>query len=124
MDAGLLYQNAKIKSKEGELFGKDKMQRLIDAATAEEALRVLQEGGYPAGETCTDVLAAAEREATLFFKSAAVSGYGLERFLLLNDYHNAKVAAKKCYFEAKSEAYKPDGLSEAKKIEECLEKED
>ena len=124
MDAGLLYQNAKIKSKEGELFGKDKMQRLLDAVTAEEALRVLQEGGYPAGETYTDVLAAAEREATLFFKSAAVSGYGLERFLLLNDYHNAKVAAKKYYFGAKSEAYKPDGLSEAKKIEECLEKED
>ncbi|MBP5404765.1 MAG: hypothetical protein J6Y74_02330, partial [Clostridia bacterium] len=63
MDAGLLYQNAKIKSKEGELFGKDKMQRLLDAVTAEEALRVLQEGGYPAGETYTDVLAAAEREA-------------------------------------------------------------
>ncbi len=124
MDAGLLFQNAKIKSKEGELFGKDKMQRLIDAVTAEEALRVLQEGGYPAGETYTDVLAAAEREATLFFKSAAVSGYGLERFLLLNDYHNAKVAAKKHYFEAKSEAYKPDGLSEAKKMEDCLEKED
>ena len=124
MDAGLLYQNAKIKSKESELFGKDKMQRLSDAATATEALRILQEGGYPAGDDPVEVLAEAEREATLFFKSAAVSGYGLELFLTVNDYHNAKVLAKKAYFGGKADCLKPDGFVELKTLEESIEKED
>ena len=124
MDAGLLYQNAKIKSKESELFGRDKMQRLSDAATAQEALRILQEGGYPSGDDPVEVLAAAETEATLFYKSAAVSGYGLELFLLLNDYHNAKVLAKKAYFDSNTESLKPEGLTEIKVMDESLEKDD
>lgn len=124
MDAGLLYQNAKIKSKESELFTRDKMQRLSDAVTAEEALRILQENGYPAGTDPVEVLAAAEREATLFYKSAVVSGYGLELFLLPLDYHNAKVLAKKAYFLGNADCLGPDGLTEAKVIEESLEKED
>jgi len=124
MDAGLIYQNAKIKSKESELFGKDKIQRLADALSAEEAVRILQEGGYPLGNDPVEVLAQAEAEAALFFKSTVVSGYGLELFLLINDYHNAKVLAKKTYFSGKTDCLKPDGLLDKGKIEEGIEKDD
>ena len=124
MDAGLLYQNAKIKSKESELFGRDKMQRLTDAATAQEALRILQENGYPAGDDPVEILAAAERDVTLFFKSAVVSGYGLELFLLPLDYHNAKVLAKKSYFGGNTDCLGPNGLMETEVLSESIEKED
>jgi len=124
MDAGLLFQNAKIKSREAELFGKEKMQRLADASTREEAMRILQEGGYPAGTDANEILASAEIEATEFFRSAAVSGYGLECFLVMNDYHNAKVAAKKVFFDSKSASHKPSGLLDVKIFEENLRKDD
>lgn len=122
MDAGLLYQNAIIKSREPLLLGGDKLQRISDAASVEEALRLLSEAGYPAGQTPDEVLAAAEKEASLFFKSTLTKGYGLELFLTLDDYHNAKVAAKAYYFGAAKEGYKPEGTLLLSSVEEALEK--
>ena len=124
MDAGLIYTNARLKSLEAELFGKDKMQRIADAATTEEATRVLQEGGYPAGADYLEMLSIAERDVTELFKQSAVQGYGLECFLIMNDCHNAKVAAKRVYLESKSDSYKPDGLLSARDMEESIRKED
>ena len=124
MDAGLIFTNAKIKSRESELFGKDKMQRLADASTIEEATRILQEGGYPVAPHYLEMLTLAEREATEQFKECCVSGYGLECFLIMNDYHNAKVAAKRVFFESKADCFKPDGMLSVKDMEERVQKED
>lgn len=121
MDAGLLYQNALIKSREGMLLSADRLQRIADADTLDDAVRLLAEAGYPSGETYEDILFAAEREASLFFKSCLTKGYGLELFLTADDFHNAKVAAKAFFFGGSKEAYKPEGQLTYAVIESALE---
>ena len=122
MDAGLLYQNAIVKSRESGLLGQDRLQRIFDAATLEEAMRLLSEAGYPSNGSPDEILAAAEREASLLFKQTITKGYGLELFLLMDDYHNAKVAAKAAYLGASKEGYKPEGTVSVAALEEALAK--
>ncbi len=124
MKQGLLFQNAKIKSREIALFGKDKMQRLSDAPSIEEGVKILLEGGYPAGKDYIEILAAAEKEAEAFFKESSVEGYGLECFSVLSDYHNAKVLAKEAYFGVSEDCFRADGLIDPTVLAEKLRKED
>ena len=100
------------------------MQRISDAGSVEEALRLLAEAGYPAGESYEEIFFAAEKEAARFFKSTITKGFGLELFLVADDYHNAKVAAKAAYFGGSKEAYKPEGNLSHAVIEDALEKKD
>ena len=122
MDAGLLYQNAIVKSRESGLLGLDRLQRISDAASVEEAMRLLAEANYPTGASYDEILSAAEREASLLFKSCVTKGYGLELFLVMDDYHNAKVAAKAAYFGGAKEGYKPEGFVSVASLEEALAK--
>ena len=124
MDAGLLYQNATVKSKETLLLGADRLQRIADAASLEEAMRLLAEAGYPAGDSCDEILFAAERDASLLFKSCIAKGYGLELFLIADDYHNAKVAAKAFYFGSGKDSYKPEGTLSYATLEGAAESGD
>ena len=124
MEQGLLFQNAKIKSRESTLFGKDRMQRLSDAANLDEAMKLLLEGGYPAGKDHLEMLAAAEKEAEEFFRASAVQGYGLECFSVLSDYHNAKVAAKILFFGGAADCYKADGTFPPEELAEKIKKEE
>lgn len=123
-DPGLLFQNAKIKSRESALLGAERLQRVSDAANTEEAVRLLTEAGYPAMSTPDEMLFAAEKEAALLFKECMTAGYGLELFLVSDDYHNAKVAAKAYYLGGAKGAYRPEGYLPVAKIEEALEKEE
>ena len=122
MDAGLLFQNAKVKSREMGLLGADRLQRISDAATIEEAMRLLAEANYPSGASYDEVLSSAEREAALLFKSCMTKGYGLELFLIMDDYHNAKVAAKSAYLGGSKDGYKPEGYVTIAALEEALSK--
>ena len=122
MDAGLLYQNARVKSLETTLLGADRLQRVSDADSIAEATRLLIEAGYPSADTCDAMLSAAEKEASLLFKANTASGYGLELFLLVDDYHNAKVAAKAYYLGGTKDGYRPEGSLALSLIEESLEK--
>ncbi len=122
MDAGLLFQNAKVKSRESMLLGWDRLQRISDAPTVEEAMRLLLEADYPSGASYDEVLSTAERDASVLFKSCMTKGYGLELFLVADDYHNAKVAAKAAYFGGNKEGYKPEGTVPVLALEEALSK--
>ncbi|MCR4726905.1 MAG: V-type ATPase subunit [Clostridia bacterium] len=124
MQQGLLFQNAIIKARESALFGKDKMQRLSDAPTVEEGVKILLEGGYPAGNDYLEILAAAEKEAEEFFLESSVSGYGLECFSVLSDYHNAKVLAKEAFFDVTAECFKADGSIALSFLSEKIQKEE
>ena len=124
MKQGLLYENAKIKSRESSLFGKDKMQRLVDAPTVEEGIKILLEGGYPAGKDYLEILSAAEREAEAGLISSAVPGHGLECFSVISDYHNAKVIAKELYFGASAGLFKADGSIAPAELSERIKKDD
>ena len=122
MDAGLLYQNARVKSLEMSLLGADRLQRIADAGSLAEAMRFLVEAGYPAADSVDETLAAAEREASRLFKANMAQGYGLELFLTIADYHNAKVAAKAHYLGGSKDGYRPEGYIAISTIEEALEK--
>ena len=50
-DAGLLYQNAVVKSRESTLLTADRLQRVSDAQDLEEAVRLLVEAGYPSASS-------------------------------------------------------------------------
>ncbi|MBQ7712866.1 MAG: V-type ATPase subunit [Clostridia bacterium] len=123
-DAGLLYQNAIVKSRESTLLGGDRLQRIADAADTAEAVRLLVEAGYPTAGSPDEMLFAAEKEAASFFRSCMTTGYGLELFLVADDYHNAKVAAKSHFFGGAKDAYKVEGFLPVALIEESLEKEE
>ena len=55
MDAGLLFQNAKVKSRESGLLGKDRLQRISDAATVDRIIAALADlAACPPGPAPTD----------------------------------------------------------------------
>ena len=122
MDAGLLYQNARVKSLESVLLGADRLQRVSDAGSVAEAMRLLVEAGYPSADSYDEMLSAAEKEAAVLFKANMAAGYGLELFFVMDDYHNAKVAAKAHYLGGSKEGYRPEGSISVSALEEALEK--
>lgn len=122
MDAGLLYQNARVKSLETSLLGADRLQRVSDAGSVAEAMRLLVEAGYPSADSCDEMLSSAEKEASRLFKANMAAGYGLELFLVVADYHNAKVAAKAHYLGGSKDGYRPEGSLAISVLEEALEK--
>ena len=122
MNAGLLYQNARVKSLETSLLGLDRLQRISDAGSIAEAMRLLVEAGYPAADSYDEVLSAAEKDAARLFHANMAEGYGLELFLVIADYHNAKVAAKAHYLGGSKDGYRPEGALAIATVEESLEK--
>ncbi len=105
---------AVVRSKENNLISKDQLLHMADAATAEEALRVLTENGYgdlPVSEI-HDFEKLLSAQLTDMYRSLA----GLtpdeklvDIFLYKNDYHNIKVLIKQELSGINGEAYLIDG---------------
>lgn len=115
MKQGLIFASARAKAKELNLFSEERLHRMMEAKTLEDAVRVLAEANYGGGINVTpynfyDVLAEEERLATEFIREAAPKGMGIECFFMRNDYHNLKVLVKAKYTGAEyEETILPDG---------------
>lgn len=122
----LEFANARIKSLEKNLLTSDKIVRLVDCHDVSEALKILAENDYGDGLLSVDtdadeLLLSEENKAIQIFAELMPSGYGLETFVLKNDFHNAKACYKsKISGKPNQRALKPAGLF---KVEEAIDSE-
>ena len=100
-DTKYAYAVARIRAIETKLLDKSKIDRMIDAKSPEEALKVLTEAGY--GDSNAKVSTVFEYERILkeenkkvysLLKEIAPEPDIFDLFLIKNDYHNAKVILK------------------------------
>lgn len=111
MDSGLIYANARIKSLEGNLLSTDKMLRMIDAVSLDEAIKVLTESNYGGGVVLENsnkfesLLTSENISVTAFIREIMPKDLGMEIFFLKLDYHNAKALMKAKYLGQENASY-------------------
>lgn len=108
---GLIYANARAKAKENGLFTRERLNRMLDCKTLEDAVKILYEVNYGGGivlntpEEFEELLRAEEKLANKFLSEIKVEGIGLECFALKRDYHNIKAILKATYNEIEKYDY-------------------
>lgn len=109
-DIDYLFISTRVRALEASLLTRERMQRMIDAPTAEDAAKVLTECGYPEMvplnvNTIHDTLSAQQR--TMFADLAAFvpDPALIDVFKVRYDYHNVKVLLK-----AEATGSEPDHL--------------
>ena len=93
-----LFTTGRIRSLERELLGRERMERMIDAKTDEDALKVLQDCGYQEALNAEPELESAlsrfRRELYESFGQSIPVPAVLDVFRLKYDFHNIKTAIK------------------------------
>ena len=98
-DTDYLFLSTRIRALERSLLTRERMERMLEASTAAEAIKVLQECGYPEVEEVTvdsvNEMLSKVRERTfddlyLFAPDRNI----IDVFKIKYDYHNAKVLLK------------------------------
>ncbi|NLT19110.1 MAG: V-type sodium ATPase subunit C [Firmicutes bacterium ADurb.Bin080] len=102
MKEGLIFANARAKAKEHNLISEERIKRMIEAPSLNEAVRILYEINYAGGmiaegDDFYSILEEEKRLVNKFVREATPKGIGLECFFIKNDYHNAKVLLKEKY---------------------------
>ncbi len=130
LDTQYAYAVGKIRALEKRLLDRARMERMIDARSPEEALKVLLEAGYESGSD--DYRDVYEFESLLkneqlkvykLLKSIAPGTGAFEIFQLQNDYHNIKVLLKAEFLEQDNDNMLVDtGTVPAAELKEMIEK--
>jgi len=101
VDTQYAYAVGRIRAIERKLFDKSKIDRMVDAKSAEEALRVLIEAdyGYSAQEVSNvsgyeKLLSEEQKKLYKLLRDIAPQPEVFDVFLFKNDYHNIKVMLK------------------------------
>lgn len=94
-----LHLTARIHALEGRLLTRERMARMLDAPTAQEAARILSECGYEEMDLSTAAsmdaaLARARRRVMDDLRKSAPDPRLVDIFCVRYDYHNAKVLLK------------------------------
>ncbi len=98
-DTDYLAISTRIRAMENGLLTRERMEQVLDARTDDEAVKILQECGYPELDPthpeAMDAALAAAREATLAdLADSAPDPRYIDIFKLKYDYHNAKAILK------------------------------
>ena len=98
-DTDYLAISARIKAMETGLLSRERMEQILDAKNSEEAVKILQECGYPELDArdpeAMDAALSAAREATLAdLTGGAPDPRYIDIFKLKYDYHNVKALLK------------------------------
>lgn len=94
------YANARAKSAENYLLGADRFNRMLQADSAEDALKILREVNFGEGANAEsalefEALLRAEREKLNRFVREVSPSRAFRRFFLAeSDYHNAEALIK------------------------------
>lgn len=98
-DTDYLAISTRVHAMENKLLTRDRMERMIDAKEDSDALKILEECGYP--DACQiglrgleGMLAAQRGEVFQDIRDSVPEGSLVEVFQLKYDYHNAKVLVK------------------------------
>lgn len=102
MKAGLLFANGRAKAKENNFISEERIRRMIESRSLDEAVRILFEINYAGGMMVEPndfytILHEEERLLYEFMREVTPKGIGLECFFLKADYHNLKVLCKEKY---------------------------
>ena len=98
-DTDYLYLSGYVHAKESSLVGRERLERMLDSRSAQDALKVLEDAGWQLPDPCGPV----ELEAVLSQRRAAIfTELGelapepavVDVFRLRYDYHNAKCLIK------------------------------
>ena len=98
--SNLIYANARAKAMEKNLLGSEGLNRMIESATPDDAIKILSEVGFGDGLILDSALEferliSAEQKKLFSFLKEASSPQNFARFILLkNDYHNAEAFIK------------------------------
>ena len=100
-DTHYAYSVSRIRAIEKRMLNRQKFDRMIDAKTPEEALKVLLEAGYGFGDSeqgnvydYEKLLKDESRKVFQLLREIAPEPKIFDLFLILNDYHNLKVLLK------------------------------
>lgn len=98
-DTDYLFASARIKSMEKSLLSREKLERMSEAKSLEEAFKLLSESGWPEISAPTlkaveEVLAARRAEAFALVRNMAPDKRLPDVFLIKYDYHNIKTILK------------------------------
>ncbi len=98
-DTDYLVISARVKAMESGLLTRERMEQILEARSDEEALKILQDCGYPELDAtdpeAMDAALSAAREATLSdLADGAPDPRYIDVFKLKYDYHNAKAILK------------------------------
>ena len=98
-DTDYLFLSTRVKCLEGSLLTRERMERMLEARTVEDAAKVLQECGYGEmariGQEELDQVIAEQRQKTMEdLSSVAPDPRLIDVFKIKYDYHNVKVILK------------------------------
>ncbi|MBR2520680.1 MAG: V-type ATPase subunit [Oscillospiraceae bacterium] len=123
-DTQFLYISARVRSMESKMLTSDKLERMIDARTDEDALKVLSECGYPEVQDVSGLeKALGARRAEVFAELAsAKNGAGLvDVFRLKYDCHNMKTLLKAAQANVGADLLLSDcGTVDPQTLKNCL----
>lgn len=99
VDTDYLFLSSRVKAMEGRLLSRDRMERMLDTSSVEDAAKVLQECGYgELTQVTTQTIEAelAQQREQLFQELAGLAPDPdiLDVFRVKYDYHNVKVILK------------------------------
>lgn len=123
-----LFASARVKYREGKLITTERLNRMTEAETAEDVLRVLFETAYAEGTMITDprqyevILNAEINNLTSFFAEVCPDKNIASFFLIPYDYQNAKTLVKAKYGKIQdySSMLFENGLINIKQLEENI----
>lgn len=120
--ASVLYASGRAVSKEKSLLGDDRLKRMIEGGET-EALKILSEVGFGAGDNAGEAADAVSAEETAklcaFIKEAAPDDKTAKFFLYPNDFKNAEALIKSKYLKIETEL-SPNGLFDTKDLKEKI----
>lgn len=93
-DTDYLNISARIRAMENRLLNSERLERMLEARDIPEAMKILEECGYPEGKNLEDILAKAREEVFRDMEKSVPDPKLVEIFQLKYDYHNAKTLVK------------------------------
>lgn len=125
-DTDYLYLSAYIHAKENSIIGKDRIERMLEARSAEEALKVMEDAGWRIPDNCTaqdmERVLSERRDAAFGDMGALAPNAALvDAFRIKYDYHNAKVLVKAAAVESDAgRLLSGAGRISPEKLNECF----
>ena len=126
-----IYPNARAKALENTLLGKDRLFRMAESVTVDEALKILSEVNFGEGTAAEGpldfehLINAEQVKFFSFIREVCPSDKFKKFFLIKNDYHNAEAAIKAKHL--KIDVFRmllPDGIYKAEDLVKKIDADD
>ena len=125
--SNLIYANARAKALCKNLLGEDRLNRMVDAPTADDAIKILSEVNFGDGASVDSaidfekLIDAEQKKFFAFLKENGSPKNEAKFFLLKNDFHNAEVFIKGKHLKKDFEHMTvPDGTIAKSVLKDCI----